>query len=292
MEELGGQDLGIGSSEMRGLRQRMDELLYCEELMWLQRSCINWLKEGDQNTKYFHRKAAGRAKKNTIKLLRKHDGQTTKDRMEIEIMATKIFKELYTANPEVNPNQLAELFEAKITEEMNGELCKVFTEEEINNAMFQIGSLKASGPDGFPAQFFQRNWEVLRGDIIKVVQGFFETRKMPHGVNEMAILLLPKKDAPEYLKDYRPISLCNIIYKVVFKCMVNQMHPLLNDIIAPMQSAFMLRWFITYNALIAFQCLHALSHGQNSCKSFGALKLDLTKAYDRVDWKYLEQVLT
>jgi hypothetical protein len=74
--------------------------------------------------------------------------------------------------------------------------------------------------------------------------------------------------------------------------MVNQMHPLLNDIIAPMQSAFMLRWFITYNALIAFQCLHALSHGQNSCKSFGALKLDLTMAYDRVDWKHLEQVLT
>jgi hypothetical protein len=58
-----GQDLGIGSSEMRGLRQRMDELLYCEELMWLQRSCITWLKEGHQNTKYFHRKAVGRAKR-------------------------------------------------------------------------------------------------------------------------------------------------------------------------------------------------------------------------------------
>jgi hypothetical protein len=115
---------------------------------------------------------------------------------------------------------------------------------------------------------------------------------MPHGVNETAIVLLPKKEAPDCLKDYRPISQCNVIYKVVSKCTVNRTRPLLNDIISPMQSACVLYRLITDNTLIAFECLHALNHGRHSCKNFGALKLDLTKAYDHVDWKYLERVLT
>jgi hypothetical protein len=77
--------------------------LYREEMMWLQRSRISWLKEGDRNTKVFHRKAAGRPKKNKIKLLRKENGQVTSDREEMEAMACTIFKELYTADREVNP---------------------------------------------------------------------------------------------------------------------------------------------------------------------------------------------
>jgi hypothetical protein len=115
---------------------------------------------------------------------------------------------------------------------------------------------------------------------------------MPHGVNETAIVLLPKKEAPDCLKDYRPISQCNVIYKVVSKCTVNRTQPLLNDIIFPMQSACVLYRLITDNTLIAFECLHVLNHGRHSCKNFGALKLDLTKAYDHVDWNYLERVLT
>jgi hypothetical protein len=114
---------------------------------------------------------------------------------------------------------------------------------------------------------------------------------MPEGVNDTVIILLPKKDEPEHLRDFRPISLCNVIYKVVSKCMVNRMCPLLNDIIAPMHSAFILGRLITDNPLIAFECLHAINHGNNNCKNFGALKLDLTKAYDCVEWGYLRGVL-
>jgi hypothetical protein len=172
IEELGGGDLGAGSDEIRELRSRMDELLYREEMMWLQRSRIAWLKEGDRNTKYFHRKAARRAKKNTIKFLKKSDGQLTKDRKEMENMATVFFKELYTAEEHVNPKPLTGLFEEIIMEEMNGDLCKEFTGEEISDALFQIGPLKAPGPDGFPAHFFQRNWLTLKADVTRAVWGF------------------------------------------------------------------------------------------------------------------------
>jgi hypothetical protein len=104
-------------------------------------------------------------------------------------------------------------------------------------------------------------------------------------------VLIPKTENPEYLKKYRPISLCNVLYKVASKCLVNRLQPLLHDIIAPTQSVFIPDRMITDNTLIAFECLHAIKNGNGRCKNFGAYKLNLTKAYDRVDWGYLKGVL-
>jgi hypothetical protein len=105
------------------------------------------------------------------------------------------------------------------------------------------------------------------------------------------IVLLTKKEEPEELKDFRPISLCNVVYKVVSKCLVNILCLLLHDIIPPEQSVFIPGRLITDNTLIAFECLHALTHGNNNCKNFRALKLDLMRAYDRVEWVHIEEVL-
>jgi hypothetical protein len=110
---------------------------------------------------------------------------------------------------------------------------------------------------------------------------------MPEGVNDTAIVLIPKKTNPEVLKDFRPISLCNVIYKVVSKCLVNHLRGILHEVIRPTQSAFILGRMITDNALIMFEYLHAIKNGNNACKQFGAFKLDLTKAYDHVDYGFL-----
>jgi hypothetical protein len=88
----------------------------------------------------------------------KDDGNITKDKKEMEDMSKVFFQSLYTTDHSVCSDALVQSFEPRITEEMNTDLCKEFLEEEIGDALFQMGPLKAPGPDGFPACFFQQNW--------------------------------------------------------------------------------------------------------------------------------------
>ena len=109
---------------------------------------------------------------------------------------------------------------------------------------------------------------------------------LPEGINDTAIVLIPQGANPEELKDFHPISLCNVIYKIISKCLVNHLRPFLDQIISKEQSAFVLGRLIMDNALIAFECVHAIQ--RNVGEEFCAYKLDLSKAYDRVDWGFLK----
>jgi hypothetical protein len=135
------------------LSREMDELLYREEIMWLQRSRVAWLREGDRNTKYFHRRASWRRKKNWVCKLKRPDGSWTVDTHEMEEMTTDFFKKLYTREDNIDPSIITDLLQPCVDGDANDKLCAPFTEKEISDALFQIGPIKAPGPDGFPAQF-------------------------------------------------------------------------------------------------------------------------------------------
>jgi hypothetical protein len=281
----------ISRNIAKRLSAEIDELLEKEEIRWRQRSRVSWLRAGDRNTSYFHRRATWRQKKNRIEKLQTEHGKVIADTEQMETMATEYFSKLYQTDPTVQPTISTQYFEQKVSDIDNDVLCADFTDEEISYALFQIGPTKASGPDGFPACFFQRNWGTLKEDIIKEVRNFFAKGELSDGINDTAIVLIPKIKNPLSLKDFRPISLCNVIYKVVAKCLVNRMRPLLQNIISKTQSAFIPGRMISDNAIIAFECIHSLQKGSKDAGKFCAYKLDLMKAYDRVDWNYLEEAL-
>jgi hypothetical protein len=100
--------------EKRSIERELDNLLEQEELYWRQRSRIQWLKEGDRNTKFFHQKATWRAKKNKIERLEKADGSMSESKEEMEEMATKFFKDLYTADQKVQPDIITDNVQTQI----------------------------------------------------------------------------------------------------------------------------------------------------------------------------------
>jgi hypothetical protein len=190
-------------------------------MLWLQRSRIAWLKEGDRNTRFFHQKAVWRARKNKVKKLKDDQGVWQDEPKEMERMTNSYFKDLFTRDPSIDDSEVCPLFDQKVTEEMNADLTREFTDAEISDALFQIGPLKAPGPDGFPARFYQRNWGTIKQQVIGVIKRFFASGTMPEEVNEATIVLIPKVDHPAELKQFRPISLCTVVYKIVAKCLVN-----------------------------------------------------------------------
>jgi hypothetical protein len=273
----------VNRADIHVVTDRMDELMFHEEMMRLQRSRISWLKEGDRNTGYFHRRAQWRARKNKIKRLKRHYGSFTEAPNEMKGLAVCFFEDLYGLDREVRPDLIMNQVEVKVTQEMNIELCKNFTTKEIVDAMFQMGPMKVPGPNGFLARFYQRHWDIVRDDVVAAATKFFEDGIMPEGINDMAIVLIPKGNDPRELTDFRLISLCNVIYKLISKCIVNQLRGILDEIICPEQSDFAPTERINDTALVSFECTHAIQRSNGRRGDYCAYKLDLSKAYDRVD---------
>ncbi|KAL0281913.1 UNVERIFIED_CONTAM: hypothetical protein Sangu_2981900 [Sesamum angustifolium] len=113
---------------------------------------------------------------------------------------------------------------------------------------------------------------------------------MPPGMKDTHIVLIPKCKRPKSLSQFRPISLCNVIYIIASKTIANRLKQILDKIISPAQSAFYPGRLISDNILLAFELNHFLNTKSKRGQGFMALKLDVSKAYDKVEWPFLEQV--
>lgn len=100
-------------------------------------------------------------------------------------------------------------------------------------------------------------------------------------LNETMIMMIPKIKAPLRVSDFRPISFCNVCYKIISKVLVNKLKKVLDKIISPYQSVFIPKRHITDNAILGFECIHSLRNKKSRNSAWAALKLDMSKAYDR-----------
>lgn len=139
--------------------------------------------------------------------------------------------------------------------------------------------------------FYQKFWELVRGDIIDNVLNFLNSGSLPNPLNHTFITLIPKTKNPERVSEFRPISLCNVLYKIFSKVVANRMKRVLPHIISEHQSAFLKVRLITDNILAAFETLHYMKNHNSRNSGFMALKIDMSKAYDRVEWSFLKDFM-
>jgi hypothetical protein len=206
-------------------------------------------------------------------------------------MVQSFYDNLFTTEPCASLDAVFQSIPCKVDDSMNADLCKPYTDEAIKFALFQMGPTKAPRPDGFPALFNQTHWDFLKEDICHAVRGFLTRMPIPVGFCDSMIVLIPKGVRPKHLNNFRPICLCNVLYKIASKVLANRLKILLPAIISEHQSAFVPGRLITDNDLIAFECLHTIRQ-QRSKRPYFALKIDMTKAYDRVEWTYLHGCLS
>lgn len=178
-----------------------------------------------------------------------------------------------------------------ISDHLNRELLKPVEDMEVKHALFQMNPDKAPGPDGMTPGFFLKHWNIVGSDIIKLVRDFVDTGQLGNDLNATNIVLIPKKKVPTSMSGLRPIALCNVSYKIISKVLANRMKPLLNTVISPTHSAFIPGRLITDNIMVSFEVLHYLKRKKNGKDGYTTVKLDMSKAFDRVEWNFVEVMM-
>jgi hypothetical protein len=169
---------------------------------------------------------------------------------------------------------------------MNESLLAEVTLEEISEALQQMSPLKAPGPDGFSTCFYQQNWGLIHKEVCVAIIHFFNSGMLDPRINSTHIALIPKISNPGNVSEFRPISLCNVIYKLLSKVLANRLKTVLPAIISPTQSAFIPGWLISDNIIAAYETMHTMQTRMWSKEGYMGLKLDMSKAYDRVEWSF------
>src|SRR5438270_182513 len=132
-------------------------------------------------------------------------------------------------------------------------MSREFSAEEIHTAVFQCSPDKAPGPDGFSVSFFQHHWEHIGKEVTTAILHFFETGELLSSINHTSLTLIPKVLQPTDLRDYRPISCCNSLYKFISKALTNRLQEVIGHLVSPNQSAFIKRRSISDNILLAHE---------------------------------------
>ncbi|XP_034211169.1 uncharacterized protein LOC117624139 [Prunus dulcis] len=261
-----------------------------EALFWQQKSRVKWLQEGDRNTKFFHISTIVRRRRNKIEKLMNNVGVWVEEAIELKDLAVDYFMGLFCANQPDNANlPMPKLFPSLREDELNPLVASIDI-NEVKESLFNIGSLKTPGVDGFPACFYQNQWQLCGNDIFNLVTEAFKECRIPEGLNATLVTLIPKIDNPMSMIHFRPISLCCTLYKVISKVIVARLRPLLAKLVSPHQVSFIPGRHLSDNILIAQELMFKFRNTKRK-KGFIAWKIDLSKAYDRLNWGFIMTVL-
>ncbi|GJV34651.1 RNA-directed DNA polymerase, eukaryota, partial [Tanacetum coccineum] len=193
------------------------------------------------------------------------------------------------SNPGKSSAKIQLEFPNQITQDQCNNLESDVTNVEIKKAVWDCGTDKAPGPDGFTFGFFRHFWYLVDKEIYDAVRYFFENYHFPNGCNSSFIALIPKIPDANLVKDFRPISLIGSLYKIIAKILTNRLVGVLGSIVNEVQSAFIENRQILDGPFILNE---VLSWCKKRNKQSLIFKVDFEKAYDSVRWDFLDDALS
>jgi hypothetical protein len=198
------------------LKERLVSLLREEEIKWYERAKVKTLLQGDANTRFFYLVSNGKHRKQHIYRLEEDNGvAVSSDRLKCHI--TNYYKNLF-GDPEQTEITLTEdrIHDIlQVSNEENEILIADFTENEVREAVFQMEHNKAPGPDGFPAEFYQVFWGVIKDDLLAMFHDFHKDSLDLVSLNFGIITLIPKIENATKIQQYRPICVLNVSFKIL-----------------------------------------------------------------------------
>lgn len=285
--ELGYTDLLL--EEETTAQVKLHKALLDQEEFWKEKARINWHCQGDRNTAFFHKVAKIRNASKRMSILK--NGNVILDKAEdIEQHVLQYYKALFATDNSCCPNQLVEdVIPPLVSAEDNVMLTNLPSREEVKNAVFSLNANGAPGPDGFGGVFYQKYWDIISDDVFNSVLQFFSQGWLLPGLNSNLVVLIPKFPEADTIENYRPIALANFQFKIITKVLADRLATVAPKIISEHQRGFLRNRQISDCICITSEAINLLDK-----KAFGgnlALKIDIKKAFDTMDWHFLLKVL-
>ena len=250
------------------------------------RSRVKWQKVGDKCTAEFFRSVRQKKSQAIISELKAKHGRSFTRKEDLGEICLNFYQTLYKYKA-ISSEGMREVLEdlpPTFTIDMNMLLVKAITEKELLTAIMSMAKGKAPGYDGIPIEFFQKYWPTISKDFLRMIFKSMDEGAFPEGVTKGLISLIPKDGDSKDLNYWRPITLLTASYKNFAKTLQLRLQPLLRDVISPEQTAFLPLRFILNNIVLTQE---TLQWAKTSRQPTVFLKLDFSKAYDKVSWIFL-----
>ncbi|XP_060202298.1 uncharacterized protein LOC132630740 [Lycium barbarum] len=263
--------------------------MHFKEDFWKQKAGVKWQSEGDKNTRFFHSLVNGRRNRMQLNRIQNDEGAWLEDRDQISTVAVYFYQQQFSSTPTSSDYSILEHVQEAITQDQNDLLCSMPSLEEVHKAVFELAGDSACGPDGLSGIFYQKCWDIVGVDVYNVVKAFFDGQTLPKSVTHTNLVLLPKKEIINNFSDLRPIGLSNFINKIITRVIHESLESILPCLISQNQSGFVKGRNIIENVLLTQEVVADIRKRGRPANVI--IKLDMEKAYDRVSWKYLIQVM-